>query len=183
MNILNRIIRLLINLHHIIRVKIDPVKYARSIGVKVGENCRLISVVPVNGTFSSEPYLIKLGDHVTVGGLVRFITHDGGVWVFREKESDIDIVGPIIVGNNVFIGTGCIILPSVKIGDNCVIGAGSIVTKNIPRDSIAAGVPARVIKSTDEYYASCSKKKINIGNVPDTEKRKILEDMFLKDLS
>ena len=53
---------------------------------------------------------------------------------------------PVIIGNNVWIGGGAIILPGVTIGNNVVIGAGSVVTKNIPDNVIAAGSPCRVIR-------------------------------------
>ena len=51
---------------------------------------------------------------------------------------------PVIIGKNVWIGENCTILPGVTIGDNAVIGAGSVVTKDIPNDSIAIGNPARI---------------------------------------
>ena len=57
--------------------------------------------------------------------------------------------GGIFIGNNVWIGANCCILPNVHIGDNCVIGAGSVVTKDIPSNSVAAGNPAKVIKKID----------------------------------
>lgn len=53
---------------------------------------------------------------------------------------------PVVIGNNVWIGGGSVILPGVKIGDNVVIGAGSVVTKSIPSDVIAFGNPCRVIR-------------------------------------
>ena len=53
---------------------------------------------------------------------------------------------PVIIGNNVWIGGGAIICPGVTIGDRCVIGAGSVVTKDVPDDSVAVGNPARVIR-------------------------------------
>ena len=52
---------------------------------------------------------------------------------------------PVIIGNNVWIGGGAIILPGVTIGNNVVIGAGSVVTKNIPDNVIAVGSPCRVV--------------------------------------
>lgn len=123
----------------------SPIKYARSIGVKVGRNCRLISV-----SFSTEPYLITLGDHVSATA-TRFETHDGGIWVLRDEHPEIDIVKPITVGNNVFIGYGSVIMPGVKIGNNVVVGAYSVVTKDIPDNSVVAGIPAKLIKSIDDY--------------------------------
>lgn len=128
---------------------VSPIRYARWIGVTVGENCRLIQV-----SYSSEPYLITLGDHVSAS-FVRFETHDGGVWVLRDENPGYDIVKPITVGNNVFIGFGSVILPGVTIGDNVVVGARSVVTKDIPANTIVAGVPARIIKSKEEYEVSC----------------------------
>lgn len=125
--------------------RVDPIKHARRIGVQLGEGCRLINV-----SFGSEPWLIKLGNHVSVSD-TRFVTHDGGVWVFREKHPAIDYVAPIVVGNNAFIGSGTIVLPGVTIGDNVVIGAGSVVTRNIPSNCVVAGIPARAIRSLEEY--------------------------------
>ena len=81
--------------------------------------------------FGSEPYLITIGDHVRITAEARFITHDGGVWVFRneEKMKDVDVFGTIEIGNNVHLGNDVIIMPNVKIGDNVVIGCGAVVTK------------------------------------------------------
>jgi hypothetical protein len=84
---------------------------------------------------------------------VRFETHDGGVWVARSAHPQIDMVKPIVVGSNVFLGYGAIIMPGVTIGDNVVIGAGAVVTRDIPANSVAVGVPARVIRSTGAYIA------------------------------
>jgi acetyltransferase-like isoleucine patch superfamily enzyme len=57
---------------------------------------------------------------------------------------------PIIIGNNVWIGSNSTILPGVVIGDNSIIGAGSVVTKNVPSNVIVAGVPAKVIKKIED---------------------------------
>lgn len=63
---------------------------------------------------------------------------------------------PVHIGNNVWIGAGCILLPGVSIGDNSVIGAGSIVTKDIPADVVAVGNPCRVLRPISQrdriYY-------------------------------
>ena len=70
--------------------------------------------------------------------------------------SDFDIhlpSEPILIGDNVWIGSNSVILPGVKIGSNVVIGAGSIVTRSIPDNSIAFGNPCRVIKGENPYYA------------------------------
>ena len=103
--------------------------------------------------YGSEPYLITLGNYVRISGFVQFVTHDGGSWVFRREGKYKDIVhfGRIKIGNNVFIGTHAIIMPDVVIGDNVVIGAGAVVTKKIPSNTVAVGVPAKPIMTIDEY--------------------------------
>jgi acetyltransferase-like isoleucine patch superfamily enzyme len=129
-------------------------------------------------TFGSEPYLITIGDHVTITSGVSFVTHDGGVWVFREKYPDVDVIAPITIGNNVFIGIRSIIMPGVTIGDNCVIGAGSIVTRSIPSNYVAVGSPARCLKTIDEYWSSIESKAIHIRSLSDDQKRSVLTKQF-----
>ena len=82
---------------------------------------------------------------------VRFETHDGGVWCFRKENPKIDIIKPISIGNNVYLGYEAVVLPGVTIGDNVVIGARAMVTKDIPSNSVAVGIPAKVIKTLEEY--------------------------------
>ncbi|WP_032599622.1 DapH/DapD/GlmU-related protein, partial [Bacteroides fragilis] len=55
--------------------------------------------------------------------------------------------GPVVIGNNVWIGEGASILPNVTIGDNSIVAAHAVVTKNIPANSIAVGCPARIIRT------------------------------------
>lgn len=118
-------------------------------GVEMGANCQVFPDV----TFGSEPYLVKLGSNVKITNSCTFITHDGGIEVLRNLNiyKNGDVFGEIIIGNNVFLGNRTIVLPNVKIGDNVIIGAGSVVTKDIASNSVAAGVPAKVIKTLPEY--------------------------------
>lgn len=58
--------------------------------------------------------------------------------------------GPVRIGRNVWLGAGVIVVPNVSIGDNCVIGAGSVVTKDVPANSVAFGNPCRVYRKIDE---------------------------------
>lgn len=128
----------------------NPIAYWRSKGATIGERCKIYGSV----SLGSEPYLITIGDHVRVSSNTSFITHDGGLWVIRELYDELknaDKFGKIVVGNNVHIGTDCVIMPGVTIGNNCIIGVGAIVTKDIPDNSIAVGVPARVIETLEEY--------------------------------
>lgn len=117
-------------------------KYLRRHGMKIGVDCRLNTM-----SFSTEPYLIELGDHVAIADGTDFVTHDGAIWCFREELINADIFGQIKIGNNVFIGNNCTILPNTFIGNNCIIGAGSVVRGRFPDDSVIIGNPAKVVMS------------------------------------
>jgi acetyltransferase-like isoleucine patch superfamily enzyme len=145
----------------------------REYGLRIGDGCRIFSMDP-HDTFGSEPYLIRIGNHVTVTTGVKFITHDGGTWVFRREDPDFDVFGPIEVKDNVFIGIGTIVMPGVTIGENCVIGARSVVSTDIPPNSVAVGVPARVIMSLDEYRAKKLPQRIVVRGLSRAERRAAL---------
>ena len=151
----------------------NPVKYWRELGATIGKGCEIYSSASLGG----EPYLVTVGDRVRITSNVLFITHDGGVWVLRnlhEELRDIDKFGKITVGNNVHIGTGAVIMPGVTIGNNCIIGVGAVVTRDIPDNSIAVGVPARVIKTVDEYAEQHREEFVNTKHMSPQEKRKYL---------
>ncbi len=118
-------------------------------GLRLGRDVRIIG----KPDFGSEPYLVEIGDHVTISAHVTFVTHDGGTWVFRHlpEYAGLQRFGRIKIGNNCFVGARAIILPDVSIGDDCVIGAGSVVTRSVPGGSVVAGVPARFVCSYDDY--------------------------------
>lgn len=160
----------------------NPIKYWRKKGVTIGDNCEIQPKVD----FGSEPYLIKIGNHVRINNDVLFITHDGGVWVLRnsiEEYNDIDLFGSISIGDNVHIGNRTIIMPGVKIGNNCIIACGSIVTKAVPNNSVVAGIPARIIETIDDY------KKKNIcffqhtKKMPKNKKEALLKEQIASNSS
>jgi acetyltransferase-like isoleucine patch superfamily enzyme len=93
---------------------------------------------------------------------------------------DIDVVAPISVGNNVFIGLNSIVMPGVTIGNNCVIGAGSVVTRDIPDNSIAAGMPAKIITTYSAYKEKSVAKGLLIRGMSPENKRRFLEDRFAR---
>jgi len=76
------------------------------------------------------------------------------------------------------IGTNTILMPNTSIGDNCVIGAGSVVTKPIPSNSVAAGVPARVICSIETYYEKNKDLFMYTKNMKFKEKKQILLEVY-----
>lgn len=155
--------------------KINIVKYAKSIGVNLGNNIRLMK----NVNFGTEPYLITIGNNVTISYEVNFITHDGATWVFRNKEEYKDIVkyGKIKIGDNCFIGARSILLPGVVLGDNSVVAAGSVVTKKFPDNVVIGGNPAKIIKTTEDYIKKCVAENIeyNIHNYRKNKKEELLK--------
>ena len=150
---------------------LSPLKYAKYVGVNMPE-----SGVFLYGKirWSTEPWLITLGSNVHITDGVRFETHDGGTLLFRNKVPDLEITKPIVIGNNVYLGNNVIILPGVKIGNNVVVGAGAIVSKDIPSNSVAVGVPARVIKTADEYFKKIQKESLHLGHLKGLEKDRAL---------
>lgn len=160
----------------------SPESYARSIGVIIGQNCDI-------GTrnFGSEPFLISIGDHVQITSGVSFITHDGGVWIFHNIDPTFDVFGRIKIGSNTYIGYNTTIMPGITIGNNCVIGACSLVTKSIPDNTVAAGVPCRHICSKEDYFQRMSKINAKTKLMKWKDKKKILialdnERLIIKNL-
>lgn len=118
------------------------VRMLRADGVKIGEGCLVHTPY-----FSTEPYLIEIGNHVAISSGTEFITHDAAGWLFPE-EPNIGIFGSIKIGDNTYFGLNCLILPNTVIGKNCLIGAGSVVRGVIPDNSVVMGNPARVVMQT-----------------------------------
>ena len=156
--------------------KFKPMKYARKIGVNISDSGALHIYGSVS--WGTEPWLIKLGKNVYITDGVKFITHDGGTLLFRDRVPDLEITKPIVVGDNVYIGNNVLILPGVTIGNNVVIGAGAVVSKDIPDNSIAVGVPAKVIKTADEYFKKIQIESLHLGHLKRQEKDKALMEYY-----
>ncbi len=92
---------------------------------------------------------VVFGDNVFIGPNCGFYTAGHPIDPI-ERNKGLEFARPIIVGNNVWIGANVTVVPGVTIGDNCVIGAGSVVTKDIPDNTVAVGNPCKVIKSIDK---------------------------------
>lgn len=88
---------------------------------------------------------VTFGDNVLVGPNCAFYTSTHP-FSAEKRKNGIKNSKPINIGNNVWISGNVTVLPGVSIGDNSVIGAGSIVSKNIPSNVLAFGIPCRVIK-------------------------------------
>ncbi len=141
--------------------------YRKYLDMEIGDHVRILHYP----RFGSEPYLIKIGNNVTITRGVSFVNHDGGVALFRKEFPGFNVFGRIIIGNNVFIGINSIILKGVTIGNNVVIGAGSIVNKDIPDNVVAAGVPARILGNIDDYKLK-SLKNVCFVTTKDPKERK-----------
>lgn len=113
-------------------------------GIKIGKNFSRQEKCLID---QSHCWLIQIGDDVTLAPRVHILAHDAST----KRELGYTRIGLVNIGNRVFVGAGSIILPNVTIGDDVVIAAGSVVTKDIPKGSVAAGNPARVIDSYESY--------------------------------
>lgn len=120
------------------------------VNICFGENCE----VNMNCTFLDDNKIV-IGDNALIAPNVQIYTafhptsaadrfgppREDGSFSFCKTQT-----APVIIGDNVWIGGGAIILPGVTIGDNVVIGAGSVVTKDIPSDKVALGSPCRAVR-------------------------------------
>lgn len=114
--------------------------------ITIGNHCGLSGVV------LSARAGITIGNHVMVGGNVRIFDHNFHSLDFKKRRNNAEDQAdckksPVIIGNDVFIGTNAMILKGVTVGDRAVIGAGSVVTCDVPADEVWAGNPARRIKA------------------------------------
>lgn len=88
---------------------------------------------------------VDIGDDVLIAAhtVITSMTHDVNSTLFSDKV----ITKPVVIESNVWIGSGSIIFPGVRIYKNSVVGAGSVVTKDVPESSVVLGVPAKVVRS------------------------------------
>jgi acetyltransferase-like isoleucine patch superfamily enzyme len=156
--------------------KLSPVAYARNLGVRI--QGRLTIYGSSYGMFGSQPYLVTIGDNVFISVGAKIICHDGAVLPFREQYPDLDITRPVVIGSNIFIGAGALILGGVIIGDNCIVGANAVVSKSVPAGSVVAGNPARVIKSSDEYLQLALRRSTKLGKYRGAEKERLFKRHF-----
>lgn len=135
------------------------ITYLKSYGIVVGEGTRF-------RPFSTEidltrPSLVSIGENCYFNKNFTLLTHD---WVTRtfiySGKEFLPSSGRVIIGNNVSTAYNVTILKGVTIGDNVFIGANSIVTKDIPSNSIAVGAPCRVIMSIDEFHTKRKQQSV-----------------------
>lgn len=147
-----------------VRYRGDMVAALRHEGVRIGEGCSIYVSV---SNFGTEPWLVEIGNRVTITHGVSFITHDGASRLFRRETPGMNPrygnrFGTIRIGDNCFIGVDSIILPDVRIGPDSIVGAGSLVNRDVPPRTVYAGNPARYICTLDEYIERYQQKMIPV---------------------
>lgn len=138
--------------------------YFRRQGVTIGEKCRIYSNI-----LSSEPYMISIGDCVTISNDVQLLTHDNSIIKIIKNQTD--LFGEVRIGNNCFIGAHVIIMGGVTIGNDCIVGAGSVVVKSVPDSTIVAGNPAKAVSSIQKFKIKNESRALNITGLSADEKK------------
>lgn len=173
--------RILIKINDIYHnwLKKATIHVAQKRGLKIGENL-FVQGVP---NFGSEPFLVEIGDNVTIAESVSFINHGGDARVTKrlDKYKDGRNFGRIKIGNNTFIGKGTILMPGVSIGDNCIVGSLSVVSSSIPDNSVYVGAPAKFICTIDQYGERLLKNNVEYPRELEAN-RKELEQFLIKNL-
>lgn len=98
-----------------------------------------------HGLIITDGARVSFGDNVFIAPNCCFTTAEHAIDP-EMRKAGVEIAKPITIGNNVWIGANCTVLAGVEIGDNSVIGAGSVVTKSIPKNVVAVGVPCKILR-------------------------------------
>ena len=144
--------------------------YFRKAGMKIGENCNICCNI-----MTAEPYMIEIGNNVTISGNVVFVTHDNSVAKLFGVGND--LYGRITVGDNCFIGLNATIMYGVTLADNVIVGSGSVVTKSVTKSNvIIAGNPAKIVGDWEEFSQKVNDNVIcTKGFSAEQKKKKVLE--------
>lgn len=151
-----------------------------ALGMKVGKNC----LYDVSCNFDySHCWLITIGDDVTFGPKTYVLAHDAST----KRYLGYTKIGKVTIDDGTFIGACSIVMPGVHIGKNCIIGAYSVVTADVPDNSVYVGNPAKFICTTDEYVAKQKEQMEKYpvydesytlgGGITEERKQKMLDEM------
>lgn len=149
-------------------MKIEVERLKRT-GMKIGKECYIFS----SKIETAEPYLITLGNHVTIAPDVYFSTHDASANFYLENTSD--IYGRITIGDYCFLGIGSIFLPGISLAPHTIVAAGAVVTKSIKESGwVIGGVPAKKICTIEDLKEKNIDKKLMTWGLTFEEKKKYL---------
>lgn len=132
---------------------LGPIHFHYGCHTRIGAHCFM------NFNFTvQDDARVTIGDHNNFGPNVTIVTpmhpmlgeERRGLVCSDGIERFLCYAKPVVIGNDCWFGANVVVCPGVTIGDNCVIGAGSVVTRSIPANSFAAGVPCRVIREITE---------------------------------
>lgn len=143
-----------------VMISTEYVDYLRSCGCDIGSNTFFQS--PQTACVdTTRPTLVTIGNNCTFLENFVLLTHDNVTRCLgRVFHEFLPSSGAVMIGNNVYFARNCTVLKGVTIGDNCIIGFGSVVTKDIPANSVAVGTPAKVICTLEAYYEKRKKESL-----------------------
>lgn len=128
-------------------------KFLKNKGIIIGNNIFFHGGVKSVSIDITRPSLVTIGSNISFNKNFTLLTHDWGSYVLRNKYHEfMPSSGPVKIGNNIVFGRNVTVLKGVTIGDNCIIGLNSVITKDIPPNSVAVGAPAKVVSTLENYY-------------------------------
>lgn len=134
-------------------------KFLKNRGIVIGDNIFFHGGVKSVSIDITRPSLVTIGSNISFNKNFTLLTHDWGSYVLRNKYQEfIPSSGPVNIGNNIVFGRNVTVLKGVTIGDNCIIGLNSVITKDIPPNSVVVGAPAKVVSTIDDYYKKRKKQ-------------------------
>lgn len=137
------------------------IKFLKNKGIVIGDNIFFHGGVKSVSIDITRPSLVTIGSNISFNKNFTLLTHDWGSYVLRNKYQEfISSSGPVNIGNNIVFGRNVTVLKGVSIGDNCIIGLNSVITRDIPPNSVAVGVPAKVISTLEGYYEKRKKESV-----------------------
>ena len=123
------------------------IKFQKSRGVKIGENCHFSPYVLID---LLHPELITIEDNVTISSNSMIFAHvNPSANEFLKKHGYPRTIKPVTIKSGAVISVGCIIVAGVTVGENSIVGAGSVVAQDVPDHCVVLGNPARVVKKID----------------------------------
>jgi maltose O-acetyltransferase len=168
MSVIGKSLRIWKRLCRGLRSRLDERLISLHKGLRIGQGTAY-SLANLDGIV---PQLAVIGKNCVIAPNAVILTHDASYLPTTGRYR----IAPVEIGDRVFIGYGAVIMPGIKVGSDSVIGAGAVVTKNVPNNSVAAGVPARIIGSwppSQAPEAELFEPTFGVGTIP--TRRQILE--------